>query len=124
MEDFLAQSRILVYCPLIKVEGFPLAILEAMVIGTPVLTRDFAGAKEFLENGENCYLFKAEKDFIEKALWLLDNPKERKKIAAKANRYVQEHHSPQNILEYLKELDLLREEDEASPSAEACLAGR
>lgn len=112
VEDFLAQTRIFVCSSQIKVEGFPLVILEAMAIGTPVLTREFAGAKESLTNGKNCYFFKTEKEFITKALWLLDNPKERGKIAAKARQYVSKNHSPQNILEYFKELDLLKEGDE------------
>lgn len=106
VEDFLAQSRIFVLVSQKKVEGFPLTILEAMAIGTPVLTRDFAGAGEFLADGKNCYVFKTEKEFIKKALWLLDNPYERKKIAVRARRYVEKHHSPQNILGYFKELDL------------------
>ncbi|HUS60178.1 MAG TPA: glycosyltransferase family 4 protein [Nevskiaceae bacterium] len=111
VEDFLAQSRIFVYSPQIKAEGFPLAILEAMAVGTPVLTRDFAGAKEFLADGKNCYFFQTQKEFIQKALWLLNNPSERRRIASRARWYVEKYHSPQNILEYLKELELLKEED-------------
>jgi len=110
VEEFLAQSKILVYCSQIKAEGFPMTILEAMAIGTPVLTIEFAGAKEFLEKGKNCYFFKTEREFIKKAFWLLNYPEERKKIATKARQYVKKYHSPQNILGYLKELDLLRKE--------------
>lgn len=109
VEDFLAQSKIFVCSSWVKAEGFPVVILEAMAIGTPVLTRKFAGAEEFLKDGKNCYFFKNEEEFVEKALWLLDVPGQRRKIADKALKYVKKYHSPQNILEYLKELDLLKE---------------
>ncbi len=109
VEDFLAQSRIFVYSPLSRVEGFPVAILEAMAVGTPVLARDFAGLDEFLTEGKNCFLFKNEQEFIKKALWLLNHPQEGKKIAASARRRAQRHHSPQNMIDYLEELELIKE---------------
>lgn len=111
VENFLARSRIFVFSSQVKAEGFPLVILEAMAIRTPVLTRDFAGAREFLEDGKNCYIFRTEEEFINKALWLLNSPEERKKISNKAYQYVKKYHSPQNILDYLRELGLLKEED-------------
>lgn len=106
VENFLAKAKIFVYSSQFRAEGFPITILEAMAIGTPVLTRNFAGAGEYLKNEENCYLFKIENDFIERAMWLLKSYNRRNLIAAKAKRYVQKHHSSQNILEYLRELGI------------------
>lgn len=108
VENMLARSKILVLCSKVRAEGFPLVILEAMAVGTPVLTREFSGAKEFLKEKENCFLFKTGAEFIRKALWLLNNDWERKKIADKASKYVKKCHSSQNILGYLKELNLLQ----------------
>lgn len=106
VKRFLAQAKIFVYCSWAKVEGLPLAILEAMAVGVPILTREFAGAREFLKNGKNCYLFKTEKEFLEKALWLLNSPQERRKISIQASQYLKKYHSPENIKTYLRELNL------------------
>lgn len=106
VEDFLACSKLFVYSSQFRAEGFPMTVLEAMAIGTPVLTRNFAGAGEFLKDGENCYLFETETEFIKKAVWLLDNPKERRLIALEAKKYVQENHSKENIKVYLKALEI------------------
>ncbi len=104
--NLLADSRIFVLASQVRSEGFPVIVLEAMAVGTPVLTRDFAGAREFLEDGKNCYLFKDEKDFVKKSLWLLDNEKAREDIVNKAYQYVKKFHSPENIQDYLEELSL------------------
>jgi len=109
VEDFLAKSKIFVYCSQIKAEGFPMAILEAMATKTPVLTNNFAGAEDFLAEGENCYFFHGQKEFVDKTLWLLKNPVKRKALAAKAYQYVKRCHSSKNILDYLQELNLLKE---------------
>ncbi len=104
VEKFLAGAKIFVYCSWFKVEGLPLAILEAMALGIPVLTRNFAGAEEFLLDKENCYLFKKEEEFIQKVVWLLNHNKERGLVSARAKEYVTRYHSPQNILIYLEQL--------------------
>ncbi|PJE67792.1 hypothetical protein COU95_00390 [Candidatus Shapirobacteria bacterium CG10_big_fil_rev_8_21_14_0_10_40_9] len=104
--DFLASSRVFVLCSLPRSEGFPVIVLEAMAVGTPVLACDFAGAREFLRDGQNCYLFRDEDEFIKKTLWLLDHPKERETVADRAYQYVKQYHSPGNILTYLRELKI------------------
>ena len=86
-----------------------MAILEAMATKTPVLTNNFAGAEDFLAEGENCYFFHGQKEFVDKTLWLLKNPVKRKALAAKAYQYVKRCHSSKNILDYLQELNLLKE---------------
>ncbi len=104
--NLLADSRMFVLASQVRSEGFPVVVLEAMAVGTPVLTRDFAGAREFLEDGQNCYLFEEEKDFVKKSSWLLHHEKARKDIADKAYQHVKKFHSPENIQDYLKELNL------------------
>ena len=48
------------------VEGFPNALLESCVVGTPVLAFDVpGGTKEIVENGVNGFLVNNEKEFIE-----------------------------------------------------------
>jgi len=106
IENFLNLAKILVYSSFPKVEGFPMIFLEAMALGTPVLSKEFVGVKEFLKDGYNGCLFKTEKEFIEKALWLLKNKKERNKLAVRAENYIKKYHLKDNINDYLKALHL------------------
>ncbi|MDO8551793.1 MAG: glycosyltransferase [bacterium] len=106
VENYLAQAKVFVYCSQLKAEGYPMAILEAMAVGVPVLSRNFAGADEFLEDGENCYIFKNEKEYGVKLFQLLDDSRNANRIALSAKKYVIKYHSPENIDSYLKELQL------------------
>ena len=106
VESFLTRARIFVYCSWFRVEGLPLAILEAMALNIPVLTRNFAGAGEFLLDKENCYIFEKEEEFIQKAIWLLNHSQERELISASAKRYIKKYHSSENIGAYLEELGI------------------
>ena len=60
------------------VEGFPNAVLESCVVGTPVIAFDVpGGTKEILINGVNGYMVNSNEEFLnkltEKKIW---NPKE------------------------------------------------
>lgn len=41
-------------------EGFPTSVLEALAVGTPVLTPDFAASADYLTAGHNCTLYSSE----------------------------------------------------------------
>lgn len=109
VDQYIRKSKILVYCSWYQVEGLPLAILEAMALGVPVLTRSFAGAKEFLVDNNNCHVANTKVDFIKRVELLLDNPSEYSRIAYKAREYVIEKHSMKNIDGYLRALDCFSE---------------
>ena len=109
VEKLLNQSKIFVFSPKRKVEGFPLTILEAMAFGLVVLTSKFDGVKEVIESGVNGFIFDSMSDFMKKILWLLGNPSKRLAVGLKAREYVKQRHAPENIKDYLKELGLLKE---------------
>ncbi len=109
--DYLVQAKILVYCSQYMAEGFPLAILEAMASKLPVLSYRFAGVEEFLNDGQDCYLYKNKEEFIAKALVLINKFEDRKKIVDHAYLYVVRNHSPQNMVSYIKELGLMKNHD-------------
>jgi len=96
---FLARSKIFVLSS--HYEGFPTVILEAMAMGVPVLTRNFAGAREVIKDGENGFIFDSMDEFVKKARWLLENQTERKIVASRAKKYVRIHHSLKKINDYL-----------------------
>lgn len=107
IKSFYNWSRIFVFSPIPRAEGFPLVILEAMALHVPVLTNDFAGVKEIIKDRSNGFIFYSMEDFVKKTLWLLQNPPEVKAVINQARSYVKKYHSPENIKDYLKELSLV-----------------
>lgn len=106
VENFLAKSRLFVCAPQFGAEGFPLAILEAMAMGVPILTFRFAGVEDVIKDGENGFIFNSSRELIKKTLWLLKNPAERKAAAKRAKAIVKKNHSLKNANDYLQALGL------------------
>lgn len=107
VENFLVRSRIFVCSSQFGAEGFPLALLEAMAMGVPVLTRRFAGVDDVIKDRENGLIFNSMKEFVEKAWWLLKFPQKRKIIARHAKVDIKKYHSLKNIDEYLEALGII-----------------
>lgn len=101
VRPYLVKSKILVLTAQYKTEGFPTAVLEGMAMGVPVLCRRFSGAEDVIRNGNNGFLVETAERFCDKALELLSNDEERKKIATKAKSFVTKYHSLENINHYL-----------------------
>jgi len=59
VDPFLEQMDIFFF-PTYHLEGLPLALLEAMAMGIPVVARDIGGNRELVVNGKTGYLFKEE----------------------------------------------------------------
>lgn len=103
---YYQQSKIFVFTAQRRADGFPLVILEAMALKTPILTTNFAGAKEFLQGNINCLFINSKKEFADKALLLLENERLRARLIRKAYQTVLQNHSPENIKTYIKALGL------------------
>lgn len=106
VENFLAKSRLFVCTSQFGAEGFPLAILEAMAIGVPILAFRFAGVEDVIKDGESGFIFNSFKELIKKTLWLLENQAERKAAAKQAKAIVKKDHSLKNANDYLQALGL------------------
>lgn len=74
-----------------KYEGFSHLLLEASVIGVPIVTTKTGGNPEFIDDGMNGYLVKPddEKALAKKIAALLDAPEKRSRLAANAKRKVE-----------------------------------
>jgi glycosyltransferase involved in cell wall biosynthesis len=76
-------------------EGLPLALLEAMSTGLPVIVSSVGAMTDVVIDGENGFIIKP-KDvnaLVEKIIWCLDNPSELNEIGDKARSSIQMEHS-------------------------------
>ncbi|MDD3014000.1 MAG: glycosyltransferase family 4 protein [Candidatus Gastranaerophilales bacterium] len=64
-------------------EAFSLTVLEAMTCGTPVITSDNGGIKDYCEDKMNCLIFnpRSIEELVEKLIILFDNLELRKKFS-------------------------------------------
>ena len=69
-------------------EGLPRTILEAMAVGRPVITTDWTGCREAIEDGANGFLIpvKDEKTLSEKMIYMIENHDTAKKISSENNK--------------------------------------
>ena len=56
--EILSQANVFVY-PSLRYEGFPMAVVEAMFCGLPVIASNIGGISDALENGTTGYLIKS-----------------------------------------------------------------
>jgi len=89
VNDFIAKHDLFLQGS--YVEGFPNALLESCVVGTPVLAfKAPGGTKEIVENGINGYLVNDESDYIEKlnSEFHMDPKTVRESVYKKFNREI------------------------------------
>lgn len=105
VDKFLDQS--LLFASFSRSEGFPLAMMESMSRGVPVLATHFGGEDEVLKNDQTGFIFDSTEDFIAKVIYLLNNPKKVARVAEKARKLVAKKYTVEkNINSFFKVLDL------------------
>jgi len=82
-------------------EGEPIAALEAMASGLPVVAMNYKGAKDLIKNGYNGFLVNTKNELVEKASLLLSSPLMRQKIGASARAYILKYHSSSNLNKFV-----------------------
>lgn len=65
-------------------EGTPMCALEAMALGTPVVSTPTDGMKDLIQNGENGYLFDEDKALADAVLKIVRNPEHRAELGGNA----------------------------------------
>ncbi|RKY31600.1 MAG: hypothetical protein DRP67_02330 [Candidatus Omnitrophota bacterium] len=75
-----------------KWEGMPNLILEGMGLKKPVISTDVGGCRELISDGENGFLIKYgdKRTFIEKIIFLYENPEVRRKMGENGYKRVRE----------------------------------
>lgn len=81
-----------VYCCTSKVEGLPIAVLEAMACGLPVITTPAGGVVDIVKDGVNGFIIEASSERIAEKMGLIANNSQlRKKMGEWSRVFALEH---------------------------------
>lgn len=99
----------LCYLSTSKWEGLPLAVLEAMAHGLPVVATDVVGNRDVVFSGQTGFLYPDgdAKSAASSLIWLSENPERRTGIGQRARNFVTEAHDVQRMAE--RTFQILRE---------------
>ena len=100
VEWYLNRAKIFVLTS--KTEASPLAILEAMAVGVPVVVPNYSGAEELVANKKTGFIYQNEQEMLDIITRLLRDNKLREKITRTARSYVKANHSKKIIQQYIR----------------------
>lgn len=90
-DPFVPLSICDIYTHISLGEGLPLALLEAMAMGKPIIATPIGGIPEAIENGKNGILVEPNVDKISKKIeYLLENKQLAEELGRKAKKIVKE----------------------------------
>lgn len=89
---YLAQAKI--FCLTSHFEGMPLAALEAMAYGLPVVTTAYPGARELVQTGETGFVCANDREYGEVLTALLSDDARRAAMGERARTFVRREHGP------------------------------
>ncbi len=96
---YLARSKI--FCLTSQFEGLPIAGLEAMAYGLPIVTLAYDGASELVQNNYNGFVCTSDQEFCDAILRLLGNDELRGQMGAHAREFVQRVHGETVLAQYI-----------------------
>lgn len=99
VQAWLGSSRI--FCVTSHHEGLPIAALEAMASGMPVLSTRYPGADEIVRDGETGFVCADRSEFVERALQLLADEPLRLALGHGARTFVTERYGPDNLRRFV-----------------------
>lgn len=90
-------------------EGFPRVLMEAAMAGKPIVSTNVGGIEDIIEDGKNGFVINQgnEKNFVEKVLFLLQNPTIAQRMGEKGQEIMETKFSPQETL--LKQIEIWNE---------------
>jgi glycosyltransferase involved in cell wall biosynthesis len=93
LEDCYSAADLFVFASRTETQG--LVLLEAMAMGTPVVSTAVMGTRDVLVDGKGCVVAKEEiVDFTNKTARLLKAPQERARLSESAREYVKDWSAP------------------------------
>jgi phosphatidylinositol alpha-1,6-mannosyltransferase len=115
---YLALADVFVFPSQSRLEGFGLAVAEAMAVGLPVVIADMPGVREVIEPGQEGLLAEPllADDLAAKIRTLLDDPELARRMGAAGRRRAEERYGPATVAHQLLSLyAALHEADLSGP---------
>lgn len=97
---YFKNSKIFLFYPDKKTEGFPLAVLDAMACGAIVISMYFSGIDEVISDNTNGFVVHTEKEMSNRIVYVLQNYQALRRIINRAKETVSRYHSLDNIHQY------------------------
>ncbi|MFC7419821.1 glycosyltransferase [Iodobacter arcticus] len=82
-----------IYIQTSRWEGLPVAVIEAMAAGLPVLATNVVGNKDLVIDGENGYLCENSSDFVKHLNTLIEDLSTRQKLGTQARLFAETNYS-------------------------------
>jgi sugar transferase (PEP-CTERM/EpsH1 system associated) len=103
VRPYLSRAAVCV-CPMVTGAGIQNKMLEAMAVGTPVVSTSIACQALSVEPGRELLVADDPNEFAHHVHRLLEDPGLARRLAANARRYVEQHHNWREIVATLEEL--------------------
>ncbi len=97
---WLRASRL--FCLTSHHEGLPIAALEAMSLGIPVISARYPGADELVQDGETGFLCRDRGEFVDRVMRCLTRDPLRQEMGQRARAWVASRHGPDNLLRFVR----------------------
>ena len=97
--EVLRECHVMLF-PSFYMEGLPKSVIDAETAGLPVITTDWVGCRDTVQDGYNGFLIPAKNAsaLAEKISYLIENPELRKMMGKNARAYAEEHFSLAEVI--------------------------
>ena len=93
-----------IYIQTSRWEGLPVAVIEAMAAGLPVVATNVVGNRDLVVNGENGWLAEDSDDFLARLAPLIEARAERQRLGEKAKAFAHAHYSLDTMMAELNQV--------------------
>ncbi len=100
IKEIIQQSKLMLFSS--RYEGMPVVALEAMSLGVPIISVNFPGVRDFIEEGKNGFIVKNKQQFIKKTKTCLCNQKLYENLSSWSKDIVKQRFSIKHAKEYCK----------------------